>query len=128
MFGDLGIQPLFDYRTTDLSKISERFDVVYDTAGTMTVAVGLGLLRKDGMFLDIDPTPGKFIRAIFNRQLKPIICTARAHILDTLSRAAEDGKLRLPVAQIVPLDDAIRMLTALEYGQKFGGKVLVRMD
>lgn len=125
---DLGIQPLFDYQTTDLSKISERFDVVYDTAGTMTVAVGLGLLRMGGMFLDIDPTPGKFIRAIFNRQLKPIICTARAYILDTLSRAAEDGNLRLPVAQIVPLDDAIRTLTALENGQKFGGKVLVRMD
>ena len=85
---DLGVQPLFDYRTTDLSKIRERFDVVYDTAGKMAVAIGLGLLRQGGVYLDIDPTPIKFIRAIVNRKLRPIICTARADILDGLAGAA----------------------------------------
>lgn len=42
----LGIQTVWDYRTTDLTKISDRFDVVYDTAATMETAVGLGLLKK----------------------------------------------------------------------------------
>jgi NADPH:quinone reductase-like Zn-dependent oxidoreductase len=60
---DLGVQTVFDYRQTDLSTIGERFDVVYDTAGTMATAVGLGLVRKDGVFLDIDPTPVKFLRS-----------------------------------------------------------------
>ncbi|MQB42621.1 NAD(P)-dependent alcohol dehydrogenase [Rhizobium sp. ICMP 5592] len=125
---ELGVQPSFDYRTTDFSRLRERFDVVYDTAGTLSTAVGLGLLRKGGVFLDIDPTPGKFIRAIFDRKLKPIICTARADILDGLARAADEGKLRLAIAEIVPLTNAIRMLTALESGQKINGKALVRMD
>lgn len=66
-----GVHPLFDYRTTDLSRLAERFDVVYDTAGTMKVKTGLGLLGAGGVFLDIDPTPGKFLRAIFERRLKP---------------------------------------------------------
>ncbi|NTI25177.1 NAD(P)-dependent alcohol dehydrogenase [Rhizobium rhizogenes] len=125
---EFGVEPLFDYRTTDLSKIRDRFDVVYDTAGTMKVATGLGLLRQGGVFLDIDPTPGKFIRAIFNRKLKPIVCSARADILDGLAQAAAKRKLQLPIGEIVPLIDAIRVLTALEGGYKVTGKVLVRMD
>ncbi|WP_217578066.1 NAD(P)-dependent alcohol dehydrogenase [Mesorhizobium sp. GbtcB19] len=122
---EMGVSRVCDYRTTDLSQVSDRFDVVYDTAGTMTVATGLGLLRKGGVYLDINPTPAKFIRAMFDRRLKPIVCTARADILAGLARAAADGKLRLPVAEIVPLEDAIALVTALEQGRKLNGKALV---
>jgi len=37
----LGVQTVFDYRTTDLSKLGEHFDVVYDTAATMTTGRGI---------------------------------------------------------------------------------------
>jgi NADPH:quinone reductase-like Zn-dependent oxidoreductase len=124
----LGVQTAFDYRTTDLAKVGERFDVVYDTAATMTIGLGFKLLRDGGIFLDINPTPGKFIRAIFNRRLKPIVCTPTADILDRIARAAQEGKLRIPVAEIVPLNDAIRLVTALEAGRKLGGKGLVVME
>jgi NADPH:quinone reductase-like Zn-dependent oxidoreductase len=124
----LGLQNVFDYRTTDVSKLRERFDVVYDTAATMTTRQGLALLREDGVFLDLDPTPGKFVRSIFNRRIKPIVCTPRPDILDGLARASEDGKFRIPVAEIVPLNQAIGLVTALEAGRKLGGKGLVAMD
>ena len=124
----LGLRQVFDYRTTDLSKLGERFDVVYDTAGTMATSVGLGLARDAGVFLDINPTLSKFIRAIFNRRLKPIACTPRADILDHLARTAEEGKLHLPIAEIVPLSGAIRLITELEAGRKLAGKGLVAMD
>lgn len=123
----LGLQKIFDYRTTDLSKIGDRFDVVYDTSATMATAVGLGLATNDGVFLDIDPTPIKFLRSFVNRRLKPIVCTPRSDILDGLARAAADGKLRLLVAEIVPLRDAIQLITALETGHKINGKGLVAM-
>jgi NADPH:quinone reductase-like Zn-dependent oxidoreductase len=107
-----------DYRTTDLSKIGERFDAAYDTATTMTTAVGLSLLRKDGVFLDIHPTrgKGKFIRSIFNRRLKRLFCTPRSDILDGLARAAKEGKPRLLVAEVVLLSKAIRLVTARQHG------------
>lgn len=124
----LGVQTVFDYRTTDLSTIRERFDVVYDTAATMPIAVGTGLLREKGRFLDINPTPAKFVRAMFNRRLKVVVCTPRADILDNLARAAKDGKIRLPIAEIVPLTEAIQLITALEAGRRLGGKALVGMD
>jgi NADPH:quinone reductase-like Zn-dependent oxidoreductase len=124
----LGVQTVFDYRATDVSKIGERFDVVYDTAATMTTAQGLGLLRKDGVFLDLNPSPGKFIGAMFNRRLKPVICTPTAEMLDSLAQAARDENFRLPIGEIVPLSEAIALITALEAGRKVRGKSLVAMD
>lgn len=124
----LGVDVVYDYRMTDLSKLNDRYDAVYDTAATMSVRTGLGMLERDGVFLDIDPTPGKFIRALFNRRLKPIVCTPRADILDGLAEAAGQGRLRLPVARVVPLDKAIELIAALEAGTRLGGKGLVAMD
>jgi NADPH:quinone reductase-like Zn-dependent oxidoreductase len=112
----------------ELATPRKGFDVVYDTAGKMTTVAGLGMLRKDGVFLDIDPTPAKFLRSFVTPKLKPIVRKPRRHILDDLARAAGEGKLRLPVAEIVPLGEAIRLVTALEAGRKLGGKGLVVMD
>lgn len=123
----LGVDAVYDYRTTDFSRLDRRFDVVYDTAGTMTTQTGLGLLGPGGVFLDIDPTPGKFIRSLFNRRLKPMVCTPRAEVLDGLARAAGAGRLRLPVAEIVPLAEAIPLITSLEGGRSLGGKGLIAM-
>ena len=116
----LGVDPVLDYRRTDLSTLSGRFDVVYDTAAVLPTRVGLGLTRKGGVFLDIDPTPMKFLRSILTRRLKPIICTARADILDGLARAAEQGKLRLPVAETVLLKEAIPCWAASKEAAKSG--------
>jgi len=121
----LGVQTVYDYRVTDLARLKERYDVVYDTSATMATAVGVSMLAKGGVFLDIDPTPGKFLRALFDRRLKPIVCSPAASILDGLARAAQEGKLRLPIAKTVPLDGAIPLLKALEAGLKFDGKALI---
>ncbi|NKI69332.1 alcohol dehydrogenase catalytic domain-containing protein [Collimonas pratensis] len=124
----LGVQAVYDYRTTDLGTLAERFDVVYDTAATMTTAMGLRLLQKDGVFLDLNPTPGKFIRSIFNRKLKPIVGTPRPDILERVATEARKGKFRLPIARIVALNEGIQLISELEAGLKLGGKCLVAME
>jgi NADPH:quinone reductase-like Zn-dependent oxidoreductase len=124
----LGLHDVYDYRTTDFSKLGERFDVVYDTAATLPTSVGLSLLRENGLLLDIDPTPIKFLRALVSRKLKPIVCSTRPEILDRVARAASEGKLRLPIAQIVPLGEATRLIVELEAGKKIGGKGLIAME
>ncbi|MBR0716692.1 NAD(P)-dependent alcohol dehydrogenase [Bradyrhizobium liaoningense] len=122
---DLGVQNIFDYRTTDFSALRDRFDVVYDTAAVMPTATGLHLAGRKGVFLDIDPTPMKFLRALFNRRLKPVVCSPRSDILNGIARAAGDGKLRLRIGEMVSLDQAIPLVTALEKSQKLAGKGLV---
>lgn len=125
---DLGVKPVFDYAKANVAGIKDRFDIVYDTAATMTVGTGLGLLRSGGVFLDIDPTPAKFLRSFLNRKLKPIICAPRSDIMDGLANLAAQGKLRLPVAEIVSLRDSIRLVVDLEKGRKLYGKGLVAVS
>ena len=124
----LGVQTVYDYRTTDLSTITTRFDVVYDTAAAMTVSAGVALLRQGGVFLDLNPGIGKFVRAIFDRRLKPVLGSPRAEILEKLAEAASGGKFRMPIGETVPLNAAVQLITELERGRKLGGKGLVAMD
>ena len=124
----LGLRNVYDYRTTDLTRLGERFDVVYDTAATMPTAVGMKLLGRKGVFLDLDPTPAKFLRSMVSRKLKLVICSARAEILDRVAGAASEGSLRLPIGEIVPLSGAVRLIGELEAGRKIEGKGLVAME
>jgi NADPH:quinone reductase-like Zn-dependent oxidoreductase len=124
----LGMKSVYDYRTTTLSAIATRFDVVYDTAATMTVSAGVAMLHRGGVFLDLNPSPAKFIRAIFDRRLKPIIASPNAEILEKVGDAARHGKFRIPVGEIVQLNGAIQLITELEKGRKLGGKGVVAVE
>lgn len=124
----LGVQTVYDYRTTELSKITERFDVVYDTAATMTVSAGKAMLRHGGVVLDLNPSPGKFIRAVFDRGLKIVLCSPRVEVLEELAVFANEGKFRIPIGETVSLSGAIKLIADLENGRKLGGKGVVAME
>lgn len=124
----LGVATVYDYRTTDLSSIPGRFDVVYDTAASMTVPAGIAMLHPGGVYLDLNPAPGKFLRALFDSRLKPIVGSPRAEILERVAEAAQYGKFSIPIGQTVPLDDAIQLIAELEQGRKLGGKGVVAME
>ncbi|MDU8605237.1 NAD(P)-dependent alcohol dehydrogenase [Pseudomonas syringae group sp. 26L6] len=124
----LGVQNVYDYKTTHVSAIPARFDVVYDTAATLTVSEGVEMLRPGGVFLDLNPGPGKFIRALFDRRLKPIIGSPRVEILDKLAEAASRGTFKIPVGEVVTLSSAITLINELEKGRKLGGKGVIAME
>ncbi|GAB7551450.1 NAD(P)-dependent alcohol dehydrogenase [Novosphingobium sp. 11B] len=124
----LGVETVYDYRTTDLAAISTRFDVVYDTAATMAVPNGIAMLSPGGVYLDLNPGPGKFLRAMFERRLKLIIGSPRAEILQKVAEAASEDRFRIPIGEIVPLSGAVQLITELEQGRKLGGKGVVAME
>ncbi|WP_024696173.1 NAD(P)-dependent alcohol dehydrogenase [Pseudomonas syringae] len=124
----LGVQTVYDYRTTPASAITTRFDAILDTAATLSVSAGVAMLRPGGIFLDLNPGPGKFIRALFDRRLKPVIGAPRVEILDKLAEAASRGRFKVTVGEVVPLDGAIKLITELEQGRKLGGKGVIAME
>lgn len=124
----LGVETVYDYRRTDLSRINERYDAVFDTAATMDGDTGFGLLKPTGVFLDLHPAPLKFLRALFNRRLKLVMCSPTPDILNQLARAASEGRLRVSIAEEVPLSEAVALIGAIEGGRRLGGKAVVRMD
>jgi NADPH:quinone reductase-like Zn-dependent oxidoreductase len=59
---DLGIAPVVEF-DFDAMKLAGRFDVVFDTAGTLPIGMAKALLKPGGRIIDITPTPAKFVRS-----------------------------------------------------------------
>jgi NADPH:quinone reductase-like Zn-dependent oxidoreductase len=121
----LGVTPIvgFDF---DATKLAGRFDVVFDTAGTLPVAAARAMLRPGGRIIDITPTPAKFARSALPGPYQVLIAKAVPEDLEAVALAAGKGTLRLPVARVVPLGQAIAALTELERDRTpKGGKLVI---
>ena|GEM_PF-5079957 len=121
----LGIAPVvgFDFDPTTLR---ERFDVVFDTVGTMPFRAARTLLAPGGRIIDINMTAAKMPRAVFSRAFQVVIAKYTPEALETVSAAAAQGRLAVPVARAVPLTQAIDALTELERTRTpKGGKLVI---
>ena len=122
---DLGVATVveFDYIPPTLKG---QFDIVSDTVGTLPPATARMLLKSDGHIVDIVPTAGKFVRSVLPGPYNVVIAQHNVKDLSELARACAQGTLRLPIAQIVSLSDAIAALTELERNNKpRGGKLII---
>jgi NADPH:quinone reductase-like Zn-dependent oxidoreductase len=120
----------FDFDAGDLAG---RFDLVFDTAGTLPIKVARTLLKPGGRILDINVSSsnmaGKLARSVFSRDYQLVISKYRAKDLEELAQAAAQGKLDFRVARTVPLEDAVAALTELEVNHEpKGGKLLITVS
>jgi NADPH:quinone reductase-like Zn-dependent oxidoreductase len=123
---DLGITPIVEF-DFDAMKLAGRFDVVFDTAGTLPIGMAKALLKPGGRIIDIIPTPAKFVRSILPGPFQVLMGRPVVADLEAVAQAAEKGILRVPVARAVPLGKAIAALTELELNQtpNKGGKLVI---
>jgi NADPH:quinone reductase-like Zn-dependent oxidoreductase len=125
---DLGIAPIVDF-DFDATKLAGRFDVVFDTAGTLSIRAAQTLLKPGGRIIDINPTPAKFVRSALPGPYQVLVGKAAVADLDAVAQAAGKGILRLPVARTVPLGKAIAALTEFERNRTSkGGKLIITTE
>jgi NADPH:quinone reductase-like Zn-dependent oxidoreductase len=75
---------------------------------------------------DIVPTAAKFAKSVMPGPYKVMFAQHNASDLDELAHACAHGTLRLPIAQTVPLGQAIAALTELERNNTpRGGKLII---
>ncbi|MGO9928828.1 MAG: NADP-dependent oxidoreductase [Mycobacterium sp.] len=122
---DLGIAPVVEFDSIPTT-LKGQFDIVFDTVGTLPPTTARMLLKSGGRIVDIVPSAGKFVRSVLPGPYNVVIAQHNAKDLDELARACAQGTLRLPIAQTVPLSDAIAALTELERNNKpRGGKLII---
>ncbi|SEF24449.1 NADPH:quinone reductase [Amycolatopsis pretoriensis] len=122
---ELGITPIagFDF---DPAPLAGRFDLVFDTAGTLPGSTAKSLLKPGGRIIDINPTPAKFLRTALPGPFRVLVGRPVPADLEAVARAAGEGTLRLPIARAVPLAKAIPALTTLELDRTpKGGKLVI---
>ena len=121
----LGVGPVVDF-DFDPTALRARFDVVFDTAGTMSIRCGRTLVKRDGRIIDINGSPAKMARSALPGPFQVLISKYTRDDLAEVARAAANGDLCLPVARSVPLTQAISALTELERAHiPRGGKLVI---
>jgi NADPH:quinone reductase-like Zn-dependent oxidoreductase len=121
----LGIDPIVDF-DFDPTALTQRFDIVLDTAGTLPLKKARTILTPNGRIVSVKPSPANMARSALPGPFHVVIAKAVTADLEAVARAADDGHLRLPIAQAVPLSQAIPALTELERnGTAKRGKLII---
>jgi NADPH:quinone reductase-like Zn-dependent oxidoreductase len=123
----LGVDPVFDYTSDDLRSLKGKCDVVFDTAGTLSLDAGFALLAADGVMLDINTTPRKLVRGLFSRRYRIVFGTQSIDTLQQVTRLAADGKLQVQIGRTALLEDAIQLISDTESGRKVPGRSVIVM-
>ncbi|MBP2049858.1 NADPH:quinone reductase-like Zn-dependent oxidoreductase [Streptomyces griseochromogenes] len=120
----LGADELIDYRTQDYAESLRDVDVALDPLGGPNWARSLRTLRPGGTLVSILPPDDTFpaeeagVRAVF------MLVEPDHAGLREIASLVEDGRLRVVVDQVFPLEEAARAHTLGETGRTTGKIVL----
>jgi NADPH:quinone reductase-like Zn-dependent oxidoreductase len=121
-----GVRSVLDYKDVNLFAASGKYDVVFDTIGKLNVRDAQPMLATRGRFVDINPGVSKIAASLFSRRYKLAFATQGLKYLKEIGEMASQGKLRLPIAKEITLDQAGSILTQIEGGEyRPAGKVVV---
>lgn len=124
----LGIEPVVDFEF-DPAPLAGRFDIVLDTADTLPMSTARTMLRSGGRIVGLHPTPVKLLRSAVPGPSHTLIAQPVTSDLEEVAQAAGHGHLRLPIAEVVTLSQAVPALTALEQNQLGKrGKLIIEPD
>ncbi|SDT90595.1 NADP-dependent oxidoreductase [Stappia sp. ES.058] len=121
----LGMSEVVDYNAFDIGSYRRRFDVIFDTAGALSLRQCGAMLKKGGMSLHIVPTPAKMIGCLLSPRHHVVIANPTPESFAGISEAAEQGKLAPVIGRVVPLSEAIPAIVALEKTGNPKGKLLI---
>jgi NADPH:quinone reductase-like Zn-dependent oxidoreductase len=121
----LGVSEVVDYRAFDAAPYKGRFDVVFDTAGALSLRQCGTILKAGGVSLHIVPTFAKMVGCLFSSRRYLVFGNPTPQCLAGVADAAERGSLAAEIGRVVPLSDAIRAIVELERTGSPKGKLVI---
>jgi NADPH:quinone reductase-like Zn-dependent oxidoreductase len=121
----LGVGEVVDYRAFDVASHGHRFDVVFDTAGALSLSQCGAMLKRRGMSLHIVPTPAKLIGCLLPSRHHLVFGNPTPQSLTGVAEAADQGKLVSAIGRIAPLSEAISAVVELERTGSPKGKLVI---
>lgn len=121
----LGVSEVVDYRAFNVASYRNRFDVVFDTAGALSLSQCGAMLKRGGMSLHIVPTFAKMIGCLLPSRHHLVFGNPTPQCMAGIAEAAERGQLVPTIGRIAPLSEAISALTELERKGVPKGKLVI---
>jgi NADPH:quinone reductase-like Zn-dependent oxidoreductase len=118
---------VIDYKATPFEEVVSDVDVVLDPIGGRTAEASLGVLNDGGSLISLAGPPGVTLPEGRNLRTRFFIVEPERSQLIELARLVDDGRLRVEVAEVFPLEDAA---AAYEYGRtgRRHGKVVLQVE
>ena len=113
----------------DPAPLTGRFDVVFDTAGTLPYATARRMLTPGGKIIDIVPSLAKFARSILPGPYTAYMGKADSNDLQHVADSAGRRDITTHIHRTVALADTISALTDLEHAPtSSAGKLVITTD
>jgi NADPH:quinone reductase-like Zn-dependent oxidoreductase len=119
----LGADRIVDYATHPVADLDERFDVVFDAVGNITIDGGRRLLSTDGVLVLAVAGLGEMVRARGNVVAGP--SRERVEDFDYLLQLLANGEMTVVHDQAYELNDIVDAYRRVDTGRK-RGNVIVR--
>jgi len=127
----LGADRVVDYKSTPLSQLEERFEVIFDVAASSSYGVCGPLLKPSGTYVSLLPSPSLFLgmaRALFSsKHCKMMVVQPVASDFDQLAAWFDEGKLKPMVDTSYPLEEVPKALERQRAGD-VRGKIAITVD
>jgi NADPH:quinone reductase-like Zn-dependent oxidoreductase len=118
----LGAEHVVDHTTTDVASLTERYDVVLDTVGSLSPTSGRRLLADGGVLLLAAADLGETLRA--RGDVRAGTSPERTEDVRELLDLVASGALRVVLDRVVPLDDVVAAHARVDSGHKVGNLVM----
>jgi NADPH:quinone reductase-like Zn-dependent oxidoreductase len=121
----LGAERVIDYRATSLEGLhdqGERFDVVFDTVGTISPASGRPLLTDGGVLLLAVASLGDMLAA--RGPVKAGPASENRELMETVLRLTAEGVLDPLIEASLPLEQIVTAYRRVDSGRKVGNIVV----
>ena len=119
---ELGADRILDHTTQDVTAVAERFDVVFDTVGNLSITSGRRLLRDKGVLLLAVANLGDTIRAHGN--VAAGSAPERVDDFDLLLQLVADGEITVVIDETYDLDDIADAHRRVDSGHKVGNVIV----
>lgn len=118
----LGATEVIDYTSTDLTELTDRFDLIVDTVGTFTGATGRPLLAPGGVLLLVAADLAQTVRARGNVRAG-VAAESTEHMVALLDLVAS-GSMRVVLDEVLPMDDIADAYRRIDSGRKVGNVII----
>ncbi len=125
----LGADHLIDYRATDFTREDERYELIFDTAGTTSFARAQKALKPHGIFLPLEFGLADAFRALAAKisggpRMLLRVSGDSMEDLETVSELMGQGALRPVIDSTFPLEGVVGAYRRVETRHKTGSVVL----
>ena len=126
----LGADAVIDYKKTDFTRGSERYDMVFDCVGNQPYSACKDVLKGRRVHVTTVPGLGTFIRQFMNpilgAKVFALLTTGNGEDLDFIKSLIDEGKLKPVIDKVYPFTD---VAAAPEYSKtgRARGKIILEL-